>query len=331
MGAGFTVLGMKGLAQMRISEVARLAGVTVKTVRYYESVGIVTPVRLSNGYREYTEHDLRLVHEARALSGLGIPVERTKPFLDCLASGHEHADDCPAALAGYRDAIAELDARIEALTERRDLLVRHLRQAAHRNSRVEPPRNAMSTNLYELPPNLPVPEDDGAADHLPGLAVPSLELPVTSGGTVRLDSLGGGRVIVYCFPLIGTPDVDLPEGWDSIPGARGCTPESCSFRDHYAELAAAGAPHVFGLSSQDVDYQEEVVERLHLPFGMLSDSGFRLADALRLPTFEAGGMRLYKRLTMVIKDGRIEHVFYPVFPPDKHAEQVLDWLRANPA
>ena len=130
--------------------------------------------------------------------------------------------------------------------------------------------------------------------------------------------------------MTGRPGVDLPEGWDDIPGARGCTPESCGFRDLMADLADAGAGRVFGLSSQSSDYQREAVSRLHLPFSMLSDEGLALAAALGLPTFEAGGMTLYRRLTMIITDGVIEHVFYPIFPPDQHAQEVLGWLRAHP-
>jgi peroxiredoxin len=129
--------------------------------------------------------------------------------------------------------------------------------------------------------------------------------------------------------MTGRPGADLPPGWDDIPGARGCTPESCGFRDHHAELLAAGADQVFGLSSQSSDYQAEAVNRLHLPFAMLSDERLALADVLGLPTFTVDGMTLYRRLTMIVTDGVIEHVFYPVFPPDRHAQQVLDWLRGH--
>jgi peroxiredoxin len=181
-----------------------------------------------------------------------------------------------------------------------------------------------------LPPDLPVPEDDGAADHLPGSKAPGIELPATGGRTIRLDALGAGRTVIYVYPLTGRPGTDLPEGWNSIPGARGCTPESCGFRDHYQELTGAGAERVFGLSSQDTDYQREVVERLRLPFQMLSDPSLTLAGDLGLPTFAAGGLTLYKRLTLIIRDAAIEHVFYPVFPPDQHAQQVLSWLREHP-
>jgi peroxiredoxin len=179
------------------------------------------------------------------------------------------------------------------------------------------------------PANLPVPEDDGAADHLPGLAAPHVSLPSTSGETVELDDLGPGRTVLYVYPLTGRPDRDLPEGWDSIPGARGCTPEACDFRDHHEELLDAGATRVFGVSAQDTDYQREVVGRLRLPFAMLSDTELRLAAVLRLPTFQAGGMTLFKRITLAIRDGVVEHVFYPVFPPGAHAREVLAWLRST--
>lgn len=176
--------------------------------------------------------------------------------------------------------------------------------------------------------SLPVPQDDGAADHLPGLAVPHVTLPSTSGGSVTLDALGPGRTVLYVYPLTAGPDGVVPDGWDDIPGARGCTPEACDFRDHHEDLLAAGATGVYGVSAQDTGYQREVVDRLHLPFAMLSDRELALAAALGLPTFEAGGMRLFKRITLVIRDGMIEHVFYPVFPPGEHAREVLAWLRS---
>ena len=185
-------------------------------------------------------------------------------------------------------------------------------------------------DLLRLPEGLPVPVDDGAASHLPGRAMPALSLAATDGRQVALDALGGGRTVVYIYPMTGRPGVALPEGWDDIPGARGCTPESCGFRNLDAELRAAGAVQVFGLSSQPTGYQAEAVDRLHLPFAMLSDERLALADALGLPTFTVDGMRLYHRLTMIITGGIIEHVFYPIFPPDQHAQEVLDWLQANP-
>ena len=186
------------------------------------------------------------------------------------------------------------------------------------------------TNFGSLPADLPVPEDDGAADHLPGLTIPALEFPATIGGSVSTADLGRSRCVLYVYPMTGRPGVALPAGWDSIPGARGCTPQACAFRDHHAELAAAGAD-VYGLSSQSADDQAEAAERLHLPFPLLSDENLALAQPpLRLPTFGADGRTCYRRLTMIVADGRIEHAFYPVFPPDGHPEQVLAWLRAHP-
>lgn len=187
------------------------------------------------------------------------------------------------------------------------------------------------TDLNALPANLPVPEDDGAAAHLPGRPLPHLSLPATDGTTVDLAALGEGRTVLYAYPLTGQPGTELPDGWDLIPGARGCTTEACSFRDHHDDLTAAGAAHVYGISSQTPDYQAELVGRLHLPFPMLSDPDFQLADALALPTFTAPGHdRLYKRLTLIIDGGGIEQVFYPVFPPNTHATDVVAWLRENP-
>jgi peroxiredoxin len=184
-------------------------------------------------------------------------------------------------------------------------------------------------DYLSLPADLPVPEDDGAAAHLPGCQVPHVCLASTAGETVCLDALGPGRTVIYVYPRTGQPGAGLPPGWDAIPGARGCTPEACGFRDHHHDLLAAGAARVFGLSSQDTGYQREVVARLHLPFPMLSDPALSLAGALGLPTFGVAGMTLYKRLTMIISDGAVEHVFYPVFPPDEHASQVLAWLRGS--
>lgn len=176
-----------------------------------------------------------------------------------------------------------------------------------------------------LPHDLPVPEDDGAADHLRGMQMPHVKLRSTGGRDVDVSRLGEKRTVVYAYPRTGVPGRPVPAEWDAIPGARGCTPESCSFRDRFLEIATLGVD-VFGLSTQDTDYQQEAASRLHLPFELLSDSHFALTEALRLPTFEFEGERLMKRLTLVVRDGRIEHVFYPIFPPDAHAEEVLRWL-----
>ncbi len=179
-----------------------------------------------------------------------------------------------------------------------------------------------------LPPDLPVPEDDGAARHLVGMRLPSLSLTATDGSEVDLARLVG-RTVIYVYPRTGRPGVALPQGWDAIPGARGCTPQSCSFRDHFAELKSLGVAHLFGLSTQDSDYQREVADRLHLPFALLSDVRLQFAHALSLPTFEVGGMTLLKRMVLVIDDGFIVKTFYPVFPPDGSAAEVTGWLRAS--
>ena len=156
--------------------------------------------------------------------------------------------------------------------------------------------------------------------------MPKLSLPSTAGKSVDLAHLSATRTIIYCYPMTGVPGKPLPEGWDSIPGARGCTPQTCGFRDHHQDLLRLHAD-VFGLSTQSSEYQREMADRLHLPFDILSDHEFKLCDVLRLPTFEANGTRLLKRLTLIARDGRIEHVFYPVFPPNESANQVLRWLR----
>ncbi len=182
---------------------------------------------------------------------------------------------------------------------------------------------------FPLPPDLPRPVDDGACDHLPGMRLPAISLPSTAGRMVNLGELTAARTVIYAYPMTGVPGKPLPEGWDAIPGARGCTPQSCSFRDHFQELAELGAA-VFGLSTQSPDYQREMAERLHLPFEVLSDAELKLTDALRLPTFEVEGMRLIKRLTLVVRGNMIEAVLYPVFPPNESAEQTVQWLKQHP-
>lgn len=183
-------------------------------------------------------------------------------------------------------------------------------------------------NPLVLPPDIPVPQDDGGARHLTGMRLPELALPSTGGGSVNLAALKG-RTVVYIYPRTGVPGVDAPEGWDAIPGARGCTPQSCGFRDHHAELKALGVAQMFGLSTQDTAYQQEAAARLHLPFAILSDEKFALTKALNLPVFTAAGMTLLKRMAWVIDDGIITKVFYPVFPPDKNAAEVTAWIQAS--
>jgi peroxiredoxin len=185
-----------------------------------------------------------------------------------------------------------------------------------------------SDNLYELPQDLPIPVDDGACNHLLGLSLPSMPLLSTAGRRVDMAALSG-RTVIYAYPRTGRPDQEPPHGWNDIPGARGCTPQSCAFRDHHQALQQLGA-QVYGLSTQNTDYQREAVERLHLPFELLSDAELALTRAIRLPTFEVEGMTLLKRLTLIIEAGRVVKVFYPVFPPDQNAANVLDWLSRHP-
>jgi len=184
-------------------------------------------------------------------------------------------------------------------------------------------------DISVLPPDLPAPVDDGAADHLQGMRLPSVPLPATDGSTVDLGALEG-LTVVYAYPRTGKAGQEPPAGWNQVPGARGCTPQSCAFRDHFGELQGLRAG-VFGLSTQTTEYQAEVVERLHLPFPLLSDADFALTRALRLPTFDFDGVTLVKRLTLVIEGGQIVKVFYPVFPPDKNAGEVIAWLQASRA
>lgn len=187
---------------------------------------------------------------------------------------------------------------------------------------------ASTHNLTILPPNIPAPKNDGAARHLPGKKLPDLALPATSGATVNLAKLTG-RTVVYIYPRTGVPGVALPTGWDAIPGARGCTPQSCGFRDHFGELKRLGVAQLYGLSTQDTAYQTEAASRLHLPFSILSDQKLAFTRALSLPTLCVDGMTLLKRMALVIDDGVIAKVFYPVFPPDKNAEEVIAWLQAS--
>ncbi|NDE43419.1 MAG: peroxiredoxin [Burkholderiaceae bacterium] len=183
------------------------------------------------------------------------------------------------------------------------------------------------TNLNQLPTDLPVPQDDGACNHLVGMPLPNVALLATDGSMVNLSQLAG-RLVIYCYPMTGQPNVPLPEGWDQIPGARGCTPQSCAFRDHYQELQALHA-NVFGLSVQSTEYQREMATRLHLPFQVLSDEQYQFQKALNLPTFVAAGMTLLKRVTFISHQGRIEAVHYPIFPSDSDPAWVLNYLRIN--
>jgi peroxiredoxin len=181
-----------------------------------------------------------------------------------------------------------------------------------------------------LPDNLPIPQDDGACAHLPGVKMPPLALATTAGSTVNLSSLPG-RSVIFCYPKTGVPDKNPPPEWDAIPGARGCTPQNCSFRDEHTNLLQVGVDQVFGVSTQSSSYQLEARERLHLPYLLVSDEKLALAHALNLPTFEFDGETLIKRLTLIVDAGIITHVLYPIFPPDKSAADTLQWIKEHPA
>lgn len=318
---------------MRASEAAVAAGVTVKALKYYEDLGLVRPARLPNGYRDYSREDIRLAAEIRSLASLGLSPKETRPFLDCLREGHEVGDDCPESLAAYYSKIQQLDAFIARLSQTRRRLTRQMHAAAGRgfgSHHHDQESSDMLPQPDSLPDNLPAPVDDGAARHLPGRTLPKLAFPATDGSEVRLDDVCAGRWVLFIYPLTGEPGADIPKGWDEIPGARGCSQEACSFRDLLSALRAEGAERVVALSTDRAEYQQALVQRLHLPYPLVSDPALALGRALDLPTFEANGQTLYKRLTMIVRGNTIEHVFYPIFPPDTHAAEVLEWLRRSP-
>jgi DNA-binding transcriptional MerR regulator/peroxiredoxin len=295
---------------MQVGELARRTGTTVRALRYYEAAGLVVPGRQSNGYREYAPIAVDLVRQIRELTALGLSVEETRPFVESLADGRE-ADVCGAAVATYRSAINGLQERIGRLTAQRDSLHERLETAAGR-----------------LPAAPKRPSTDPS--ELVGVSVPSLEFYATDGRLIDFGALGPGRSVVFIYPLTGRPGVDLPDSALNIPGARGSTEEASWFRDHHAELLAAGAARVFGLSAQSTGYQRELVHRLRLPYPLLPDPRMALAAALGVPTFGAGDMVLYRRLTLIIRDGLIEHVFHPIPAPAMHALDVMQWLARRP-
>lgn len=314
---------------LTVSEVCALTGATRKALRGYEELGLLSPQRAANGYRMYDAHQVRLVREIRQLNELGIPLSHMRPFVDCLNSGSAHADTCPATLSEYRRAIERIDDMLTVLSAKREALVANLATASRRMLEKMRDIDAANPNLV-LPARLPEPEDDGAAAHLPGQRLPALALPSTDGTDVDLGALGPGRTLIYVFPMTGAPDQDMPDGWEAIPGARGCSAHNCDMRNHYADLVQAGVRRVFGLSSQPIDYQRLLAETLRLPYPLLTDEDLRLARDPGLPTFTVAGLTLYRRQALLVNDGIIEHVFYPIFPPDKHAETVLRWLARNP-
>lgn len=323
---------------MLAGEAAAAASSTVKALRYYERLGLIEPTRLANGYRDYGPRDIQFATVIRGLRSLGLAPKDTQPFLDCLRDGHDAVDDCPESLAAYQDQIDRLNLVIAQLTHSRDELTRQLRSAAGRGFRSHAEETTHVMSKHEMPPqphalpdDLPVPQDDGAARHLPGRTLPPLRFTTTDGDRVQLDTVSAGRWVLYLYPLTGDPGADLPRGWNQIPGARGCRLEACGFRDNLSALQTYGARRVLALSTDRAEYQQDLVRRLHLPYPMLSDPELSLARALDLPTFQADGMALYKRLSLILDGDRIAHVFYPIFPPDSHANEVLGWLRENPA
>ncbi len=295
---------------MRVGELARRTGTTVRALRYYEAAGLVVPRRLGNGYREYDAAAVRLVQQIRELTALGLSVEETRPFVESLADGRD-ADVCAAAVATFRSAINGLQERIGRLTAQRDGLHERLAVAAGRVTPSPPARGCTDPQ------------------HLVGTPVPRLDFHATDGRPVDLGALGPGRSVVFVYPFTGRPGVDLPGSLLEIVGARGSTEQASWFRDHHAELRSAGAARVFGLSAQSAGYQRELVHRLQLPYPLLPDPRMTLAAALGLPTFGAGEMVLYRRLTLVIRDDIIEHVFHPIPAPSMHALEVMGWLTRN--
>ena len=189
------------------------------------------------------------------------------------------------------------------------------------------PDSFSMTNYNQLPPDLPIPIDDGATNHLIGMTLPNISLKSTRGDSISVGNFKG-KLVIYCYPMTGQPNVPLPEGWDQIPGARGCTPQSCSFRDHYQDIQALGA-EVIGLSVQTTDYQKEMADRLHLPFPVVSDSNHEFSKAMNMPTFVAAGMTLLKRVTLIAEDGMIKAVHYPIFPSDSDPAWVIDYLKRH--
>ncbi|WP_435239426.1 MerR family transcriptional regulator [Streptomyces sp. YPW6] len=316
---------------MRAGEAAAAAGVTIKALRYYEDCGLLSPGRTANGYRDYTAEDVRLAEEIRSLGAFGLTPKETGPFLACLRAGHDTGDHCAESLAAYQRKIQAIDLLVARLTHSRDQLVRRRDAAARRGfpSATEPSKEPddMLPKADPLPTDLPAPVDNGGAAHLPGRTLPALSFTGTDGSDIRLEAVTEGRWVLFLYPLTGDPSADIPDGWNDIPGARGCSQEACGFRDNLDALRAEGVDRVLALSSDRADYQQALVERLHLPYPMLSDPRLTLADELRLPTFEADGQTLYRRLTLVLRGATIEHVFYPVFPPDTHADEVVRWFR----
>nr|WP_221377704.1 MerR family transcriptional regulator [Actinoplanes polyasparticus] len=285
---------------MRVGELARRTGTTVRALRYYEAAGLVVPRRLSNGYREYEPVAERQVAQIRELMALGLTVEQTRPFVESIGNGD---DVCAAAVATFRSTVSGLQRRIGELMAQRDAL----------DARID----AAARQVVTGPPT---------AGSLLGTSLPPLRFHATDGRPVDLGALGPGRTVVFVYPLTGRPGVDLPRGLLEVAGARGCTDQAIWLRDHHAEILAAGAARVYGLSAQSTGYQRELVHRLRLPYPLIPDPRLTLAEAAGLPTLTAGDMTLYDRLTLVVADDVVEHVFHPIPDPASHALEVMRWL-----
>ncbi|GAA4609213.1 DNA-binding transcriptional MerR regulator [Actinoplanes octamycinicus] len=290
---------------MRVGELARRTGTTIRALRYYESVGLVVPRRLSNGYREYDPIAERQVAQIRELMTLGLAVEETRPFVESIADGTE--DVCAAALATFRSTVTGLQRRIGELTAQRDAL----------NARIDEAARSVVTG---------VPAGDSSPAELVGTRLPALQFYASDGRPVDLAALGPGRTVIFVYPLTGRPGVDLPRGLLEVHGARGSTDQAIWVRDHHAELLAAGASRVYGLSAQSTGYQRELAHRLRLPYPLIPDPKLTLAAATGLPTLASGDLALYQRLTLIVCDDVVEHVFHPIPDPASHAMDVMSWL-----
>jgi DNA-binding transcriptional MerR regulator len=288
---------------VKVGELARRTGTTVRALRYYEAAGLVVPRRLSNGYREYESVAVRQVTQIRELMALGLSVEETRPFVESIANGD---DVCAAAIATFRSTVTGLQKRIGELTAQREALDARIDEAARQVVSGPPP--------------------GGSPTSLVGEPLPALTFYATDGSLVDLAALGPGRSVIFVYPLTGRPGVDLPRGLLEIHGARGSTDQAIWLRDHHAEILATGAARVYGLSAQSTGYQRELVHRLRLPYPLIPDPRLGLAAALGLPTLVAGDLTLYERLTLVVTDDRVEHVFHPIPDPSAHALEVMRWL-----
>jgi DNA-binding transcriptional MerR regulator len=288
---------------MRVGELARRTGTTIRALRYYEETGLVVPRRLGNGYRDYDPIAERQVAQIRELMTLGLTVEETRPFVESLANDD---DVCAAAVATFRSTVTSLQARIGELTAQREAL----------DARIDTAARQIVTDVAD---------GGGRPADLVGGPLPELEFYGTDGRPIGLHALGAGRSIIFVYPLTGRPGVDLPRGLLEIHGARGDGQDNW-LRDHHAEILAAGAARVYGLSAQSTGYQRELAHRLRLPYPLIPDPKLTLAAAAGLPLRTVGDLTVYERLTLIVTDDVVEHVFHPIPDPASHALDVMRWL-----